>query len=273
MIRSGKIESGMIPKVEACLEMLDKGVRKIHIIDGRDRHSLLLGNLHDQGRRHRNRQRGLRLEATGSRLQDEDKDRRQTRRTQTRSTTKARAETVGSSDLKPVAWSLELPPWPSTDTLNSAEIIELFRRYVVPNYRRYNIVLARGEGSYVWDTDGRRYLDFFPGWGCNLLGHCPEPVVKAVQEQVATLIHVPNTWYTEAQGRWAQALVGAQFRRAGLLLQFGHRSQRSGDQAGPTAHAQRALQDHHLRRGLSRPHARRHRRHGPAQVSRRTRAL
>ena len=42
MIASGKIEKGMIPKVEACLEMLDKGVRKIHIIDGRDRHSLLL---------------------------------------------------------------------------------------------------------------------------------------------------------------------------------------------------------------------------------------
>jgi acetylglutamate kinase len=42
MIRSGKIENGMIPKVEACLEMLDKGVRKIHIIDGRHRHSLLL---------------------------------------------------------------------------------------------------------------------------------------------------------------------------------------------------------------------------------------
>jgi acetylornithine/N-succinyldiaminopimelate aminotransferase len=98
-----------------------------------------------------------------------------------------------------------------TDTLNAAEIIELFRRYVVPNYRRYNIVLARGEGSYVWDTDGRRYLDFFPGWGCNLLGHCPEAVVKAVQEQVATLIHVPNTWYTEAQGRWAQALSERSF--------------------------------------------------------------
>jgi predicted acetylornithine/succinylornithine family transaminase len=98
-----------------------------------------------------------------------------------------------------------------TDTLNAAEIIELFRRYVIPNYRRYNIVLARGEGSYVWDTDGRRYLDFFPGWGCNLLGHCPEAVVKAVQEQVATLIHVPNTWYTEAQGRWAQALSERSF--------------------------------------------------------------
>ena len=81
----------------------------------------------------------------------------------------------------------------------------------MPNYRRYPIVLARGEGSYVWDTEGRRYLDFFPGWGCNLLGHCPEPVVKAVQEQVATLIHVPNTWYTEAQGRWAQALSERSF--------------------------------------------------------------
>ncbi len=99
----------------------------------------------------------------------------------------------------------------TTETMNSAEIIDLFRQYVVPNYRRYNIVLARGEGSYVWDADGRRYLDFFPGWGCNLLGHCPDAVVKAVQEQVATLIHVPNTWYTEAQGRWAKLLSERSF--------------------------------------------------------------
>lgn len=96
-------------------------------------------------------------------------------------------------------------------TMNSSEIIELFGRYVVPNYRRYPIALARGEGSYVWDTEGNRYLDFFPGWGCNLLGHCPEPVVKAVQEQIAALIHVPNTWYTEAQGRWAKALSERSF--------------------------------------------------------------
>ncbi|MBI3836390.1 MAG: aspartate aminotransferase family protein [Planctomycetia bacterium] len=95
--------------------------------------------------------------------------------------------------------------------MNSSEIIELFGRYVVPNYRRYPIALARGEGSYVWDTEGNRYLDFFPGWGCNLLGHCPEPVVKAVQEQIAALIHVPNTWYTEAQGRWAKALSERSF--------------------------------------------------------------
>jgi acetylornithine/N-succinyldiaminopimelate aminotransferase len=96
-------------------------------------------------------------------------------------------------------------------TMKGAEIIALFERYVVPNYRRYPVALVRGEGSCVWDTAGTRYLDFFPGWGCNLLGHCPEPVVRAVQQQVATLIHVPNTWYTEAQGRWAQLLSERSF--------------------------------------------------------------
>ncbi len=96
-------------------------------------------------------------------------------------------------------------------TMNSTEIVEMFKQYVVPNYRRYPVALARGEGSYVWDVEGNRYLDFFPGWGCNLLGHCPEPVVRAVQEQVATLIHVPNTWYTEAQGRWAKLLSERSF--------------------------------------------------------------
>src|SRR5262249_52662960 len=57
------------------------------------------------------------------------------------------------------------------------------------------------------DAEGKRYLDFFPGWGCDLLGHCPPQVVEAVREQVGQLIHVPNTWYMEAQGLLAQALV------------------------------------------------------------------
>lgn len=102
----------------------------------------------------------------------------------------------------------------SPDTQNpmpSSDVIELFKQYVVPNYNRYPVCLARGEGSYVWDAEGNRYLDLFPGWGCNLLGHCPGPVVRAVQEQVATLIHVPNTWYIEAQGLWAKALSERSF--------------------------------------------------------------
>jgi predicted acetylornithine/succinylornithine family transaminase len=84
--------------------------------------------------------------------------------------------------------------------------LEQFQRYVIGNYTRYPVCLVRGEGSWVWDDEGNRYLDFFPGWGCDLLGHCPPRVVRAVQEQAARLIHVPNTWYTEPQGRLAQAL-------------------------------------------------------------------
>lgn len=95
--------------------------------------------------------------------------------------------------------------------LSSQETLEVFQRYVIGNYRRFPVVLVRGEGSYVWDREGNRYLDLFPGWGCGLLGHCPAPVVRAVQEQVATLIHVPNTWYTEAQGLWAKALSERSF--------------------------------------------------------------
>lgn len=99
----------------------------------------------------------------------------------------------------------------TTSGLSSTETVELFKRYVVPNYTRIPVALVRGEGSHVWDAEGNRYLDFFPGWGCNLLGHCPAPIVRAVQEQVATLIHVPNTWYTEAQGQWARLLSERSF--------------------------------------------------------------
>ncbi|MCG8449179.1 MAG: aspartate aminotransferase family protein [Pirellulales bacterium] len=96
-------------------------------------------------------------------------------------------------------------------TTLSPQTLELFDEYVIPNYGRFPVALVRGEGSQVWDDQGRRYLDFFPGWGCNLLGHCPAPVVAAIQQQVAELIHVPNTWYMEAQGRWAQLLSERSF--------------------------------------------------------------
>jgi predicted acetylornithine/succinylornithine family transaminase len=94
---------------------------------------------------------------------------------------------------------------------SSAETIAQFERYVIGNYRRYAVSLVRGEGSWIWDAEGNRYLDFFPGWGCNLLGHCPPRLVEAVREQVGQLIHVPNTWYMEAQGSFAEALSERSF--------------------------------------------------------------
>ena len=95
--------------------------------------------------------------------------------------------------------------------MTTQETITQFQKYVIPNYTRYPVVLVKGEGSLVQDADGKRYLDFFPGWGCNLLGHSPGPVVEAVRKQVGELIHVPNTWFTEQQGQWAQMLSERSF--------------------------------------------------------------
>jgi acetylornithine/N-succinyldiaminopimelate aminotransferase len=100
------------------------------------------------------------------------------------------------------------------DATSSAQVIECFERFVIPNYKRYPVCLVRGEGSYVWDAEGNRYLDLFPGWGCNILGYSPPAVVQAIQAQVAELIHVPNTWYTEAQGQFAELLCTRGFGQA-----------------------------------------------------------
>jgi len=98
--------------------------------------------------------------------------------------------------------------------MSSEQTIEVFKKYVIGNYGRYPISLVRGEGSTVWDAEGREYLDLFPGWGCNILGYSPPAVVRAIQEQAARLIHVPNTWYTEPQGHFAELLCTRGFGQA-----------------------------------------------------------
>ncbi len=102
----------------------------------------------------------------------------------------------------------------STATASSQATIAQFDQYVIPNYGRYPISLVRGEGTVVWDAEGNRYLDLFPGWGCNILGYSPPRVVSAIQEQAANLIHVPNTWYMEPQGQFAEALCTRGFGKA-----------------------------------------------------------
>ena len=109
----------------------------------------------------------------------------------------------------------------STDVSSAQRAIDLFEQFVIPNYVRFPVNLVRGEGSKVWDADGKEYIDFFPGWGCNLLGHCPERVVKAVQDQVASLIHVPNTWLIESQARWAQMLSERSFNGQAFFCNSG----------------------------------------------------
>ena len=76
---------------------------------------------------------------------------------------------------------------------SSADTIAQFGKYVIPNYRRYPVSIVRGEGTTVWDAEGESYLDLFPGWGCNILGHCPPRVVRAVQD-ISLTIHAGETF-------------------------------------------------------------------------------
>ena len=78
---------------------------------------------------------------------------------------------------------------------SSQDIISLFDQYVIPNYTRYPVALVRGDGPFVWDAEGNRYIDFFPGWGCNMFGHCPKPVVKALQELPNTAVFIWKEYY------------------------------------------------------------------------------
>ena len=94
---------------------------------------------------------------------------------------------------------------------SSKKTISLYDQYVMPTYRKNPVVFVRGRGSYMWDADGQKYLDFFPGWGVNGLGHCHPEVEKAVKYQAGRLMHVANNYYNEVQGVLAQEIVKASF--------------------------------------------------------------
>jgi predicted acetylornithine/succinylornithine family transaminase len=87
------------------------------------------------------------------------------------------------------------------------EIIDLERQYLLQNYGRYPLVLHRGKGCYVFDLDGKRYLDLIAGIGVNALGHAHPRIMRVVREQAALLIHSSNLYYHEYQGRLAQRLA------------------------------------------------------------------
>ena len=85
--------------------------------------------------------------------------------------------------------------------------MNLERDYLLQNYARYPLVLAKGKGSYVYDLEGRRYLDFLTGIGVNALGHAHPRIVKVIREQAALMIHSSNLYYHQYQGLLAKKLV------------------------------------------------------------------
>ena len=85
-------------------------------------------------------------------------------------------------------------------------IVARAEKVLIGNYARQPVVMVRGEGSRVWDADGKEYLDLFAGFGGGVLGHCQPDLVAAVKKQAETLWHVGNLYHTEPQVRLAEAL-------------------------------------------------------------------
>src|SRR6202162_1140303 len=88
------------------------------------------------------------------------------------------------------------------------QIAERERQFLLQTYNRYPVVLTRGKGVFLYDSDDKRYLDFVSGLGVNALGHAHPRIVKAIREQAAKLVHVSNLYYHEYQGLLAEKLCG-----------------------------------------------------------------
>ena len=88
------------------------------------------------------------------------------------------------------------------------EISERERRFLIQTYDRYPVAIERGKGVFLYDLEGKRYLDFVAGLGVNALGHAHPRIVKVTREQAARVIHLSNLYYNEYQGRLAEKLCG-----------------------------------------------------------------
>ena len=89
-------------------------------------------------------------------------------------------------------------------TLDSVRALEA--RHIVPTYKRQPVVFVRGEGMYLYDADGKAYLDMLSGIGVSARGHADPDLTAAIAEQAATLMHVSNLYFHPLQGEAAQRL-------------------------------------------------------------------
>jgi acetylornithine/N-succinyldiaminopimelate aminotransferase len=98
------------------------------------------------------------------------------------------------------------PDVPASSSHSFEQIAELERKYLLTTYNRYPIVLERGKGVFLYDIEGKKYLDFVSGLGVNALGHAHPRIVKTIRDQAARLLHVSNLYYHEYQGPLAEKL-------------------------------------------------------------------
>ena len=94
---------------------------------------------------------------------------------------------------------------------NTQELVAASAKYLATTYARFPIVLVKGQGVRLWDSDGKEYLDFVSGIAVDALGHCHPRMVEAIRAQAETLIHVSNLYHIEPQIRLAKLLCEHSF--------------------------------------------------------------
>lgn len=155
--KSGVISQGMLPKVDSAIQALQKGTQRVHFIDARIPHSILLEIFTDQG--------------------------------------------IGTEIV------LNPKQEPSVDRPVESDPLTLHESYLIKTYPPPPLTLVRGSGSYVWDDQGRRYLDFSTGIATNTLGHSHPDWIYKISQQAEALAHCSNLYNHRNQGVLAQRLV------------------------------------------------------------------
>lgn len=84
----------------------------------------------------------------------------------------------------------------TTVPVNAAELLETAQKHLYPNYAQPPLIIDHGRGAQLWDTDGRRYVDFYAGIAVSTLGHAHPRLVTAISEQAARVMHLSNYYYT-----------------------------------------------------------------------------
>jgi len=95
--------------------------------------------------------------------------------------------------------------------MKANEVIKNYDNYVLSTYTRTPAIFVKGKGMNLTDIHGKTYLDFFPGWGVNNVGHCHPKVMSAVRDQISKLIHVPNNFYHPNQAKLAKEIIRHSF--------------------------------------------------------------
>ena len=90
--------------------------------------------------------------------------------------------------------------------MNFKQAKSLDDQYVIGTYKRQPLLLVKGKGAFVWDSTGKKYLDFFSGLAVNNTGNCHPAVVRAIKQQAGVLMHTSNIYYTEPMLEVAEIL-------------------------------------------------------------------